>query len=322
MNNTDLYDLYTDYDDYENGRSAHRSRDRWTKKPKQNKRANKKQEEVLAMDDGITTWVPTYAQNLDPLHHERQWVINAVAHFYQENIITDVTRRVKGGKEANVYACVAHPASGVDWIAAKLYRERMLRSLKNDAVYKVGRTIRDREGKQVRNSRERRAIINKSGYGQEVDFMMWVGTEYRTQTLLYEAGADVPKPVAQHGHSILMEFIGDEYGAAPALNETSLARDEAAPLFQRVLKNVEIMLDHHLIHGDLSAYNILYWDGDIWLIDFPQAVEARVNPHAYEILERDITRVSEYFARFGVDSNPKQLAWDLWYPYSQREGIE
>ena len=319
MNNTDFFEAYEDFD---NGRSAHRQRGRSKSKPKQTERVEEIAHDVLAMDDGIDTWIPTYAKNLDPHHHERQWVINAVAHFYQENIIMDVTRRVKGGKEANVYACIANPASGFDRLAAKLYRERMLRSLKNDAVYKVGRTIRDREGKQVRNSRERRAIINKSGYGQEVDFMMWVGTEFSTQTLLYEAGADVPKPVAQHGHSILMEFIGNEYGAAPALNETSLARDEAEPLFERVLENVRIMLDHHLIHGDLSAYNILYWEGDIWLIDFPQAVEARVNPHAYEILERDITRISEYFARFGVDSNPKQLAWDLWLPYSQKEGIE
>jgi RIO kinase 1 len=319
MNNSDFYEAYEDFD---NGRSAHRQRGRSKSKPKQTERVEEIAQDVLAMDDGIETWIPSYARGLDPQHHEREWVINAVAHFYQENIITDVTRRVKGGKEANVYACIANPASGFDRLAAKLYRERMLRSLKNDAVYKVGRTIRDREGKQVRNSRERRAIINKSGYGQEVDFMMWVGTEFSTQTLLYEAGADVPKPVAQHGHSILMEFIGNEYGAAPALNETSLARDEAEPLFERVLENVRIMLDHHLIHGDLSAYNILYWEGDIWLIDFPQAVEARSNPHAYEILERDIIRVSEYFARFGVDSNPKQLAWDLWYPYSQKEGIE
>ncbi|NHZ72186.1 MAG: hypothetical protein GWP17_03765 [Aquificales bacterium] len=322
MNNTNLTDLYIEYENFDNGRSTHRNRDRWRSKPKQDERADERQQQVLAMDDGITTWIPTYAKGLDPLHHERQWVINAVAHFYQENIITDVTRRVKGGKEANVYACVAHPASGLDWIAAKLYRERMLRNLKNDAVYKVGRLIRDREGKQVRGRRERQAIINKSGYGQKIDFMMWVGTEFRVQTLLYEAGADVPKPVTQHGSSILMEFIGDEYGAAPALNETSLARDEAQPLFQRVMDNVKIMLDHHLIHGDLSAYNILYWDGDIWLIDFPQAVDPRANPHAFAILERDITRVSEYFARFGVDSNPKQLAWDLWQLYSQKEGIE
>jgi RIO kinase 1 len=322
MDNYERYDLYAEYEEFDNGRSAHRNRDRWRAKPKQNKHTDKIQQEVVAMDDGIDSWVPTYAKSLDPLHHERQWVINAVAHFYRENIITDVTRRVKGGKEANVYACEAHPASGLEWIAAKLYRERMLRNLKNDAVYKIGRTIRDREGKQVRNSRERRAIINKTGYGQKIDFMMWVGTEFRTQTLLYEVGADVPKPIAQHGHTILMEFIGDGYGAAPALNETSLKQNEAEPLFWRVMDNVKIMLDHHLIHGDLSAYNILYWDGEIWLIDFPQAVEARSNPHAFNILKRDITRVCDYFARFGVESNPKQLAWEMWHPYSQREGIE
>ncbi len=319
MNTTDFYE---DYEEFDNGRSAHRQRGRSKTKPKQTERDEEIAHDVLAMDDGIDTWIPTYAKSLDPMHHERQWVINAVAHFYQENIITDVTRRVKGGKEANVYACVANPASGFDRLAAKLYRERMLRSLKNDAVYKVGRTIRDREGKQVRNSRERRAIINKSGYGQEADFMMWVGTEFSTQTLLYEAGADVPKPVAQHGHSILMEFIGNEYGAAPTLHETSLARDEAESLFQRVLDNVSLLLDHHLIHGDLSAYNILYWEGDIWLIDFPQAVEARSNPHAFDILQRDITRVCEYFARRGVDSDPQQIALDLWQPYVLQQGIE
>lgn len=320
--NTDLIDLYSEYDAFDNGRSAHRQRARSKPKQKLSNTIEKIEQDLLSMDDSSDTWIPTYAQNLDPLHHERRWVIDAVSHFYQENIITDVTRLVKGGKEANVYACVAHPASGIDWIAAKLYRERMLRSLKNDAVYKVGRTIRDREGKQVRNSRERRAIINKSGYGLEADFMMWVGTEFRTQTLLYEAGADVPKPIAQHGHSILMEFIGDEYGAAPALNEISLARDEAEPLFQRVMENVAIMLDHHLVHGDLSAYNILYWQGDIWLIDFPQAVAAQSNPHAFEILERDITRVCEYFARFGVVTDPVQIALDLWQPYVRWQGIE
>jgi RIO kinase 1 len=320
--NTDLYDVYAEYENFDNGRSAHRQRGRSKTKPKQNERVEEIVHDVLAMDDGIDNWIPTYAKNLDPLHHERQWVINAVAHFYQENIITDVTRRVKGGKEANVYACVANPVTGLEWIAAKLYRERMLRSLKNDAIYKVGRTILDRDGKQVRNSRERRAIINKSGYGLEADFLMWVGTEFRTQTLLYEAGADVPKPIAQHDSAILMEFIGDEYGAAPALNEVGLSPHEARPLFHRVLDNVKMLLDHHLIHGDLSAYNILYWDGDIWLIDFPQAVEARSNPHALDILQRDITRVCEYFARFGVETDPVRLTLDLWQPYARQQGIE
>lgn len=271
--------------------------------------------ELTDFDDNVSSWVPSYAAALDPQHHERQWVVNAVATFYQQSIITDVTRLVKGGKEANVYVCTAHPATGFDLLAAKLYRERMLRNLKNDAIYKEGRILRDAQGKQIRNDRERRAIINKTGYGRQVDFMMWVGTEYRTQAMLYEAGADVPKPIAQSGSTILMEFIGDTYGAAPALNEVSLPTHEATTLLQRVLDNVVLMLQFHLVHGDLSAYNILYWEGDVYLIDFPQVVDARNNPHAFELLQRDISRVCDYFARFGATADPVDIALTLWEQY-------
>lgn len=286
---------------------------------KQSDRHAKMMADIRKMDDSHASWVPSYAAALDPLHHERHWVISAVAPFYHDALITDVTRLVKGGKEANVYACTADPATGFELVAAKLYRERMLRNLKNDAIYKAGRTLRDADGKQIRSRRERTAVLKKSGYGQRLDFMMWVGTEFRTQTELYEAGGDVPKPLAQQGSAILMEFIGDEYGAAPALNEINLEPDEAQPLFERVMENVKLMLDHHYIHGDLSPYNILYWEGDIILIDFPQMVQARQNPHAFELLQRDITRVCEYFARFGVESDPVQLTLDLWKPYMGSE---
>ena len=146
--------------------------------------------------------------------------------------------------------------------------------------------------------------------------MMWVGTEYRSQMMLYEAGADVPKPIAHHDNTILMAYIGDEYGPAPTLNEIRLDRQEAKPLFQRVMANVQILLAHHLIHGDLSAYNILYWEGEIQLIDFPQVVEARKNPHAFDLLQRDIVRVCDYFNRFGVDADADDITWDLWERYN------
>ena len=175
--------------------------------------------------------------------------------------------------------------------------------------------LRDAEGKQIRSRRERTAVQNKSGYGLHLDFMMWIGTEYRTQTLLHDAGADVPKPIAHNGSAILMEFIGDEYGAAPALNEVGLNRTEAGPLFRRVMDNVRLLLDHHLIHGDLSAYNILYWDGAITLIDFPQVTDLYANPDAAFILRRDVTRLSEYFAAQGVVVDADALADDLWYRY-------
>jgi len=313
---TQEYDLSEEYGDWYVANSYSRQERRQQKI----RRTEKKKKTAVIPDltdfsDDLTDWVPSYAAALDPQHHERRWVIESVGHFYRENIITDVTRLVKGGKEANVYACTAHPAAGVKMIAAKLYRERMLRNLKNDAIYKHGRLLRNADGKQIKSSRERRAVLNKSGYGQQIDFMMWVGTEYRAQTLLYESGADVPKPIAHSGSTILMEYIGDEYGAAPALNEISLKRDEAAALFDRVMENVKLMLAHNLIHGDLSAYNILYWEGTVCLIDFPQVVEARTNPYAFDLLQRDITRVCEYFGRFGIKSNPVELAHALWTPY-------
>ena len=315
----DKFEAFEEFEAYQftdNSREARRNRPGSRKKAKSgNGRTSQTMRDIRAMDDGIDNWVPSYAKALDPLHHERQWVIDSVGHFYREQIISDVTRLVKGGKEANVYACTAHPATGLERIAAKLYRPRMLRSLKNDAIYKAGRQLRDAEGKQIKGRRIKTALRKKTNFGKSVDIQWWIGNEYRTQTQLYLAGANVPKPIGHQGNTILMEYIGDEYGPAPTLSEVRLPREEAQPLFQRIMDNVWLMLDNHLIHGDLSAYNILYWESAVYLIDFPQMVEARHNPHAYELLERDITRVCDYFRSFGIDSDPGQIARDLWEPY-------
>lgn len=314
MDKFEAFEKYETYQFNDNSREARRNRP-GPKKNKKDRRARQLMREIRDMDDGIDTWVPNYAKALDPRHHERQWVIESIGHFYRDQIVTDVTRLVKGGKEANVYACTGHPAIGMDLIAAKLYRPRMLRHLKNDAVYKAGRMLRDAEGKQIKGRRIKTALRKKTNFGKQVDIQWWIGNEYRTQTQLFEAGANVPKPIAHQGNTILMEYIGDEYGPAPTLSEVRLPRAEAEPLFQRVMDNVALMLDNHLIHGDLSAYNILYWEGTIYLIDFPQMVEARHNPHAYELLERDITRVCEYFSGFGIVRDPVALTCSLWEPY-------
>ncbi len=73
-----------------------------------------------------------------------------------------------------------------------------------------------------------------------------------------------------------------------------------------------------MVHADLSAYNILYWEGKITLIDFPQAISPHENRNAYRIFERDVTRVCEYFARQGVRSNPPRLAAELWTHFKYR----
>jgi RIO kinase 1 len=85
------------------------------------------------------------------------------------------------------------------------------------------------------------------------------------------------------------------------------------------MRNVELMLAQHRVHADLSAYNLLYWDGAIKLIDFPQAVDPRINPHAESLLARDVERVCQYFSRFGIKADARRMARDLWSRYMHGE---
>jgi RIO kinase 1 len=77
------------------------------------------------------------------------------------------------------------------------------------------------------------------------------------------------------------------------------------------------MLMNGLIHGDLSAYNILYWEGQITLIDFPQVTDSHNNANARFILSRDIERVCQYFARQRVDCDPAVITRRLWRRFAE-----
>jgi RIO kinase 1 len=119
-----------------------------------------------------------------------------------------------------------------------------------------------------------------------------------------------------------MGYIGDIDGCAPALSEVTLERAEARRLFERVLHNIDVLLAHERIHGDLSAYNILYWEGQVTLIDFPQVVSPTINRNAFGIFKRDVTRVCEYFSKQGVDADANKIAHELWLKHGYRPGPE
>jgi RIO kinase 1 len=109
-----------------------------------------------------------------------------------------------------------------------------------------------------------------------------------------------------------MGYVGDDEMSAPTLNTVHLGRKEAPQLFERVVHNIRLMLDQNIVHGDLSAYNILYWEGEITLIDFPQVIDPVGNRSAYRIFERDVTRICEYFTTQGVRWDGSRLARQLW----------
>jgi len=268
------------------------------------------------LDASSYEFQPTYKSASND-HFEHQWIVDALSGFYYDKLIDDVLRAVKGGKEASVYCCAAHASTGVEFIAAKIYRPRMFRSLKNDAVYREGRGIAALSGKTIaaRDRRAARAVHQGTRFGQELRIGSWIGHEFETLRRLYDAGCDIPKPYAQANNTIVMEYLGDDANPAPTLNQVALEPDEVRPLFDQILRNVELMLAQHRVHADLSAYNVLYWEGAIKLIDFPQAVDPRENPHARALLARDVERVCQYFARYSVKAAPVELAKDMWRRY-------
>ena len=244
--------------------------------------------------------------------HERTWILNYLGGFFEEEKITDVLRKVKGGKEANVYCCSAHPQTGFDLVAAKLYRPRMLRNLRNDARYRQGRTILDEYGKEVRDERYLKAVRHGTAVGKELLHMSWIEHEFQTMELLYDAGVPVPRPLARGYNTILMEYVGALDNPAPTLNTVSLTPAEARPLFERLMAAVETMLAHGRVHADLSAYNVLYWEGDVRIIDFPQAIDPSQNRDAFDIFRRDVQRLCQYFARTLPGLNAWEIAVGMW----------
>ncbi|HEY7270054.1 MAG TPA: RIO1 family regulatory kinase/ATPase [Dehalococcoidia bacterium] len=260
--------------------------------------------------------------------------------FYHQGLIADVLYLVRIGKEASVYCCrggeflsarlavnsvrrpeeldlrrLAQP-SGDDGeaeplIAAKVYRARQYR-FKNDAVYQEDRT-RGMKGQAAR------ALAKKTDFGRDVQTGSWVGHEFGALKELYEAGCDVPKPLIADADSILMEYIGDENGPAPQLNRVDLNREDAEAQFERTMTNIEILLACNRVHGDLSPHNILYWDGHVVLIDFPQAVDARFNSQAERLLHRDVDNVCRYFNQYGLGADAWAVANDLWQRWKHAE---
>jgi RIO kinase 1 len=239
--------------------------------------------------------------------------------FFAEGLIDEVLHVVKSGKEATVYCCRAsesyragqligaqrdYVSARAELLAAKVYHPRKFRAFQDDSVYLAGRGF----GK----ARDRRAVKRRTRHGVDVLSGSWVHAEYDTLRLLHRAGVHVPRPVACAGGAILMEYVGDAEAAAPLLNSVTLSRDEAPALFESLLQDVALCLACNRVHGDLSAYNVLYWHGAWWLIDFPQAVDARFNPNAYFLLRRDLENVCRYFERYGVAADPSRLMASLW----------
>jgi RIO kinase 1 len=224
-----------------------------------------------------------------------------LAAFRNEHLITSYLGPLRPGKEAHIHCC-RRPDGG--YAILKHYTPVSLRGFRSDAIYDMGTSFVQ--------TRERRAIRDASNHGLQIKLKLWTANEYRNAQRLRALGLPVPEPLGHIGPAILMRMIGGPDRPAQQLREAALSAAEAQRLLPRLQADILTMLQQDLIHGDLSAYNVLWHRERHWLIDVPQMVNATVNSAAHELFIRDCVSLLGHLRRCGATIDPLGWATDTW----------
>ena len=214
------------------------------------------------------------------------------------NVVAEVNGCISTGKEANVYHAISLPEEAEKPTslqrAIKIHKSRIV-VFKDRERYVAG-DHRFQKGYRKGNNR---AMAKQ-----------WAEKEYRNLNRVHSAGIPCPEPVDLRLHVIVMEFIGTSDGTpAPRLKDIQLEDDSEsdAPakwheLYLQLLTYMRIMYAQcRLVHGDLSEYNILYYQRSLWIIDVSQSVE-HDHPRSLEFLRMDVKNVNDFFHRKGVNT--------------------
>jgi RIO kinase 1 len=230
-----------------------------------------------------------------------EWLISDDVDYVEREL-----GRLKSGKEAEVFVVERSYRDRWCLLAHKRYRPRTVshkgelealgfqraNGFMNDLAY--------RDGRKFAKSRDQRAAERMTKYGKKLLTGRWTGHELEMMQHAWRAGVNVPYPVGPRDDGLLMQFLGDTERAAPRLVEARLGASQMRRARTQLLENLRRLVGAGFVHADLSAYNLLWWEDDVWLIDFPQTVDVTTNPHALDYLHRDLTNIGSWFARHGT----------------------
>jgi RIO kinase 1 len=159
-------------------------------------------------------------------------------------------------------------------------------------------------------------VAAKTGYGRQVAARAWCQREVEVLRRAHAAGVSVPYLVDWGDDHLLMQLVGDAEGAAPRLVEARLSVDEVGLAYEQLRTELVLLVREGLVHADLSPYNALWWAGQVWLIDLPQAVDLGASTHALDLLHHDVATMATWCTRGGrpVDGEAwfAELLAELW----------
>lgn len=233
-------------------------------------------------------------------HHEKK------EHSTQEHVLDPKTRlmlfkMVDSGKLGEVNGCLStgkeaavyHAEGGgeledgtpvPDECAIKIFKTTLNEFFRRDKYIKEDYRFKNRFGKQ-----NPRKIVR-----------LWAEKEMHNLKRLHSHGIHCPKVVLLKKHVLVMSFIGKDQVPAPKLKDSQLTQDQLKSAYHQCVQTMEKMYnDCHLVHADLNEFNMLWFEGRIYIIDVSQSVEPS-HPHGLEFLLRDCKNVSTYFSKKGL----------------------
>jgi RIO kinase 1 len=189
---------------------------------------------------------------------------------------------ISTGKEANVYTAL----TGEETVAVKIYR------------------INASDFREMGEYMEGDPRFDSLGGDKKSIVVAWVRKEFANLRRARLAGVRVPDTAAVERNVLVMEYLGTEQGRGKRLGEVHIENPDTA--YEVVREYVRRLYDAGLVHGDLSEYNIIVHDSQLYVIDLGQAVTVH-HPNSDDFLERDCRNVANFFHRQGVDTGPDQL---------------
>jgi len=198
-----------------------------------------------------------------------------------KGVFEELVLPLKVGKESNVFVA----KKGEKKIIVKIYRvqnadfKRMYDYIRKDPRYAF-----------LRN--KRREII-----------FSWTQREYKNLLRAEKAGVRAPKALSWKYNILVEEFIGN---GEPALPLKDNPPNYPYQFFEDIVAEMKKMYQAGLIHGDLSAFNILNHNDKPVLIDFSQATLVKT-PNSEELLYRDIKNILQFFKKLNVNEDLEKI---------------
>ena len=231
----------------------------------------------------------------------------AIDAYRRDGLITEYLGTLRPGKEAIIHCCRRPPGLATPFAILKQYKDIEQRSFRHDALYGLGTSHAD--------ARTLRATTARSAYGLFAKQKLWARGEHHNLAELHALGLAVPCPLGWQDQTVLMDMLGNPEHPAQQLREVRLTTEQAVSAHDRLQQDILTMLTHDRVHGDLSAYNVLWHDGQPWIIDCPQVVDPRCYPASYDMLHRDARNLLGHFTRYGVHQDIPGWVDDIWHTW-------